>query len=460
VNHENTNSIGDLLVHMRTAAEPPRLPRGRKLVWKDQNVHRQAYARNPAQYALCAVAEGVSPGQQLRALFQILRSSRKGLGPDARRTLDRVTALLLCLLPADDVITVLLALRRARANHKHVTRAVCAFALGHPAAEEMAAYRRPSLVEAMEHALGRNVMRGRVRNAVTVEGVELPACVKRHVADEARARAVLGLLLSGARGGLVAKRKHKNSEYVMAHRPYVRRFFRERHHARTITATNRGDIAATLVHIYRGGQSPALREGVERYADRAAASLPQVQSKVAVVLDASASTRGYGEREFCCVSQSVALTMVLGRCCPALRVFQVGGEGEPPAPRGATDLASALLGALEGEPDVVAVVTDGYENRLGGDLARVIASLPGAGVRTPVVLCHSKFTAKDVLVLRRPVRDVPEVEFWHEDDFPRVVETLVSLAGGQQGIDFLTSRLEGRLEALEKELKPWTQKKH
>jgi len=299
-----------------------------------------------------------------------------------------------------------------------------------------------------------------VRNAVTVEGVDLPACVRRHVADVVRARLVLGLLLSGPRGASGLKRKRKNSEYVMAHRPYVRRFFRERQHPRTITATNRGDIAATLVHLYRGGQSPALREGVDRYVDRAATSLPQVQSKISVVLDVSASTRGYGEREFCCVSQSVALALVLGRCCPTLRVYQVGGEGEPPAPRGATDLANALLGALEGGPDVVAIVTDGYENRLGGDLARVIASLPGAGIRTPVVLCHSKFTAKDVLVLRRPVKDVPEVEFWHEDDFPRVVETLVSLAGGQQGIDFLASRLSGRLEELEKELKPWTRKTH
>ena len=458
MNHKKTDSLGGLLVHMRTSSEPPRLPRGRQLVWEDETLHSKAYARDPAQYALCALAEGASPGQQLRALFQMLRSSRKGLGLEARSTLDRVTAMLLCLLPADDVITVLLALRRARANRKHVTRAVCTFILGHPAAEEMAAYRRPALLDVLEHALGRNVLRGQVRNAVTVEGVDLPACVRRHAADEARARAVLGLLLSGARvDGL--KRKRKNSEYVMVHRPYVRRFFRERQHPRTITATNRGDIAATLVHIYRGGQSPALKEGVQRYVDRAAASLPQVQSKIAVVLDVSASTRGYGEREFCCVSQSVALTLVLGRCCPSLRVFQVGGHGEPPAPRGSTDLASALLGALEDEPDVVAIITDGYENSLSGDLARVVASLPRAGVRTPVMMCHSKFTAKDVLVLRRPVRDVPEVEFWHEDDFPRVVETLVSLAGGQEGVDFLTSRMNGRLEVLEKELKPWTQTK-
>lgn len=455
MNQNNTDSIGGLLVHMRTTADLPRLPRGRPLVWKDEEVHGRAYAHDPAKYALCAVAEGVMPGQQMAALFQILCSSRKGLDADARNTLNRVTALLLCLLPADNVITILLALRRARANHKHATRAICTFALGHPAAEEMAAFRRPALLEALEHALGRDVMRGRVRNAVLVQGLDLPSCVRRYVADQVRARTVLGLLLSGARGdGL--ERKRNNSAYVMAHRPYLRRFNHKRQHPRTVTATNRGDIAATLVHIYRGGQSPALKQGLERYVDRAAASLPRVQSKIALVLDVSASTRGYGEREFCCVSQSVALTLVLGRCCPSLRVFQVGGAGEPPFPGGASDLAGALLGALEGQPDVVGLVTDGYENRLGGDLARVVATLPAAGVATPVVLCHSKFTAKDALALRRPVNGIPEVEFWCEDDFPRVVETLVSHAGGREGAEFLGAKQEGRLEAMEKELKPWT----
>src|SRR5262249_55842288 len=115
---------------------------------------------------------------------------------------------------------------------------------------------------------------------------------------------------------------------------------------RTITATNRGDIAATLIHVYRGGSNAELEQALVRYVDDAAAKLPKFDGRVALVLDASASTQGYGEREFCCVSQSQALRLVLEKCAAEVKVFTVGGDGSnPPRPAGDTDLATAVLEA-------------------------------------------------------------------------------------------------------------------
>jgi hypothetical protein len=216
-------------------------------------------------------------------------------------------------------------------------------------------------------------------------------------------------------------------------------------------------VAATLVHIYRGGPTGELREALGRYVEDAAAPLPRFDGTVALVLDASASTRGYGERAFACVSQSQALRLVLGRCCAGLRVYPVGGDGgDPPRPEGVTDLAGAVLDALEGGPDLVAVVSDGYENDAAGDLARVVATLPALGVRTPVVFCHSKFTPKDDLALRRPSPGLPELEFWHQEDFAEVLWALFTRAAGARGGEYLRGQLRRRLQMLEKETPSWT----
>jgi hypothetical protein len=224
---------------------------------------------------------------------------------------------------------------------------------------------------------------------------------------------------------------------------------------KTVTATNRGDVAATLVHIYQGGASALLSRGLADYVERAASRLPCFDGSIALVVDASASTLGYGERKYCCISQSWALRLVLAKRCAKLSVHLAGGRGDPPEPDGATDLVTPLFDALASGPDVVAIVTDGYENRLAGELGRVIAALPGAGVTTPVVIVNSKFTHKDDLTLRVPAPDAPAIDMWHEHDFGAVLATLGGTARGLVGRAFLHHTLTDRLNLLEKTRPPW-----
>jgi hypothetical protein len=305
----------------------------------------------------------------------------------------------------------------------------------------MAQHRRPALVDSLEHALGRDVVRGAVRMLETPDSDS--TYPRRH-------------LLRWARDPALAPADAP--PYTTAHLPVAALLDGTAERPKTVTATNRGDIAATLVHLYRGGAAPALQEALGRYIGEAVERLPRYEGPVALVLDASASTRGYGEREYCNIAQSVAFQQVLARCCPALRTVLAGGVTADglPQPSGPTDLAGALLEALAGDPDLAVIVSDGYENLYGGDLARVAASLGPAGITTPVVFCHSKFGPADDLTLRRPAGSLPELEFWHQDDFLGVLLRLFAQARGGGNPAGMRAFLARQLTRIEKEVDAWT----
>jgi len=50
-----------------------------------------------------------------------------------------------------------------------------------------------------------------------------------------------------------------------------------------------------------------LKKALDEYINRSVKNLPRNNGCVTAILDAFESTRGYGKREFCCISQSSAL---------------------------------------------------------------------------------------------------------------------------------------------------------
>ncbi|MEB3828239.1 VWA domain-containing protein [Phormidium sp. CCY1219] len=440
-------TFGGFLDHLRRDRLPLQLRRnGQPAQWADEALHQWAYQGNPELYALLGVASGVQPEQRLRILYQLLRVSRAGMAKELRRQLDRPIAVLLRILPPDSVLTVFLALRRDRANHKHTAKAILKYILNHPHFEDMARCRRLAVVDSLEHAMGKNVARACAKMLSSSECAD-PIYLRRHLLRFARepewVKQVFPLLYASG------PRTPGQGTYQLVHTQYADRMGERRERPKTITATNRGDISATLVHLYRGGTSPQLQQALDRYVEVAARELPVFAGKLAIVLDASASTRGYGEREYCNIAQSMALTLVLQKCCDRAEVFTVGGSGKIPIPEGSSDLASATICALETQPDLVAIVSDGYENLYPSDLARVVATLPQLNLRTPVVFCHSKFTNNDDLSLRQPAPNLPQIEFWHQDDFEEVILSLFSLLSGSHVEAAMQNFLRQKLEALE-----------
>ncbi|HMA36350.1 MAG TPA: VWA domain-containing protein [Chloroflexia bacterium] len=448
---------GPFLEHLRAEDTPFTLRRSGAPVWADEAAHRAFYQGDPELYALAALVTGTPESQRLRILYQVLERSRTDLAAGERATLGRVTRLLLAVLPADQVLTVFLALRRARANHKHTAHAILGYILNHPQMEDLVRRRRPTVMDCLEHALGKNVARGAIRRLIETpdDRAYVQRTMLRFAHDPERGQAILPALYQRPATTMLA-RGDAAGGYPQTHAPYRDYLDRPLERPKTVTPTNRGDIAATLVHLYRGGPSAELEAALEPYVVAAAARLPRFPARIGLVLDASASTRSYGEREFCCLAQSVALARILARNTAHLTIYPVGGRGALPPPEGPTDLAAPVLAALADDPDVVAIVSDGYENFYQGDLARVVATLPQAGVRIPVVFCHSKFTPLDDVSLRRPAPTLPELAFWHENDFEEVLIRLFTLARGPQGAASMREFLRNRLDQLEKEVQPWT----
>jgi hypothetical protein len=436
------------IAHLETGGEPLFVPRAGDVRWDDEEWHAQAYALDPESYALVALVPGVHPDQRARVLLRLLLESWSGLDEGVRATLARVVRVLIHGLPATVITTVLLALRRRRANHKHVARATLRLLAEHPEVDRLVATHRRVLVACLEHAVGKTTARGAVRALVEGRTTDAHRPLLRFAGDPAATAARVRALYAPSAVDRVAVPGPASPGPtarldldLAGERPA------------TVTATNRGDIAATLVHMYRGGSTEQLRDALTRYVDAAAARVPGYPARLALVLDSSASMRGYGDREWAQLSQAVALRLVLERACPDLLTVTVGGPSDDrPAADGGTDLATGVLDAMAQRPDLVAVVSDGYENVYPGDLARVVASLPRAGVTTPVVFCHSAFGHSDDLSLRRPAPGVPQKAFWHEADFAALMLWLLAQTGTEETDARLIAALRDRLAALEHRL--------
>jgi hypothetical protein len=118
-----------------------------------------------------------------------------------------------------------------------------------------------------------------------------------------------------------------------------------------------------------------------------------------------------------------------------LILVQVGGS-EPvlqhfaPAPQGASDLASGLLEALRSQPDIVMLVSDGYENVRQGDVAQVVAGARQLEINTPIYQVVPLYTAAENLEQRRFGEAIPVLELAHEYDVRELLAyTLLASVG-------------------------------
>jgi hypothetical protein len=427
-----------LLSHLCIYSEPLLLRRdGKPVHWTDEARHRAAFASDPEFYALSAFTEGIHPWQQARILLLLLSESRGDFPLALRAICERITLFLLATLPTELVLTVFLAARRARANHRHTARAILSYLLQHPTIEALLCARPGAIRDCLEHALGKVQARTFGYYAPRAgQDLPLPALLRRYGGTETQIRRLFAALYFGA------------GEQTGNCAPPIASLDRQPAPA---------DVLVPLLQqFYRVGTSPALVQQLEAAVAGRSAELPTLPGKIALILDASASMRGGRRQEFTPMALAVAFERVLRVKCPQLRPYNIGGFGWPPAPEGPTDFGRVLIDALEGSPDLVVFVTDGFENQNPGDTACILATVRTMGLLTPVICCRIESDLSETAPYEAHGTEIPAFPLREEGDFRVALQTLNLLATPQTARESIVNDLRTRQERWETEVYGWT----
>lgn len=158
------------------------------------------------------------------------------------------------------------------------------------------------------------------------------------------------------------------------------------------------DTVRLYVYAYEMGMSDAIREELVRKARATAARLPVRFEHVGILLDVSESMLGHATQARRPISVALALRDVLAETAAQSTIVmsdgQMGSTTELREPAGDTSLASGLIALLKRSPDVVFVLTDGYENAPAGRFGEVVRAVRQIGVDTPIHQFSPVFAAE------------------------------------------------------------------
>ena len=130
-----------------------------------------------------------------------------------------------------------------------------------------------------------------------------------------------------------------------------------------------------LMHAYRAEKDVnEILPIVEEKAAEIAAGL-NMPGNVAVVVDNSVSTLGSGERQFHPIAMIGAIEHIIRATSANVTSFYTGDSPNGLLrATGATNLRKPLVDALLTRPDLVLIVSDGYENVRGGSVSQIVSS--------------------------------------------------------------------------------------
>lgn len=172
--------------------------------------------------------------------------------------------------------------------------------------------------------------------------------------------------------------------------------------------TDKMELADLILQVYNVGVTDELLASIESAAEKIAQALPRMQ-KIVIVVDTSKSMEGHGTQKLRPIASALALGKVLAMTADVISFRR--GPGPFATPSGDTSLAESVLNALKFEPNVVYVISDGYENAPAGRTAEVIARARELGIDTPVVHLNPVAAAEahgvrhlgdDVIAVSRP----------------------------------------------------------
>ncbi len=418
--------------------------------------YRRLYARS--------LAAGLNHFNQGRIVLELLSHSQH-LTPEDRREEGQLCRAVLAALPPQRAYRVLLGLRERGINNRR-TRAIV---------REFLAQRSDLNFDALKY---RSKLHGLVRHAHPTLPGELGPFLARgwHARRYATplleqfrrahfsADAVYDLPFTVAEG-LAAR--HRIDRAVFLRRIAPRLTAHER--LRLQATAKRADLDLTIdlgrapltrVALYvlslsldeRRARADELHAALTRSARRCLAGAPLPLGRVAAVLDRSYSAAGSREKPRRPLAVALAVDRLLASAAREYLPFWTGGPLADPlmvTARGQTDLATPLLAALETRPDLVVIVSDGFDNdppRGAGEVCRVFRARLDPQRKTTIVHVNPVFDAPHLGP--RPLdRSVPTVGLRDAEDLATVL-AFARFADGSLSLAALEDYLAVRATAL------------
>lgn len=148
------------------------------------------------------------------------------------------------------------------------------------------------------------------------------------------------------------------------------------------------DAVRLYVYAFEMGMTNEIRQALRGKAEAAAARLPVAFERVGVLIDSSQSMIGHDTQARRPIATALALRDLLS--ATADDAVAITSDGRPcesyelVQPSGDTSLAAGLVQLLKSDPDVVFVLSDGYENAPAGRFGETVAAVRRIGVQTPI----------------------------------------------------------------------------
>jgi hypothetical protein len=384
--------------------------------------------------------------------------------PAARGIAWRSMVEVLRRLPPAEGLQVLDVLRTSMTNRRRAREVGLAFLLGHAQFPDLAAGHRQRLIRLFRHLLGERTWSSCCRylaNKPPEGEAFLRRKLLRFATDETLARETLaflaGVAFTPTHPLLVKSAAARRSIGEGAGLPRETLFgLRVRFQPRPTdsqirllagveeTAT-RADGPLTALYkkaLFGELSQEAAAQQLAAQHEHLVATLPLVETRLALVLDLSGSAVSSGERMYHPAALGLALARVLQQRAREVSLHLVGGalhagdaalsleNGALLRPQGASDLASGILEAARQQPQAILVITDGYENLRQGDAAEVARGLRQLGLTMPIYQLLPLFAASEDVsqrVLGEPIQVLP-VE--HETGVGEVLARLLLADGG------------------------------
>jgi hypothetical protein len=210
---------------------------------------------------------------------------------------------------------------------------------------------------------------------------------------------------------------------------------------------------ASLPPRAREERSVELEDALNRSAARAMRHAPKSLGRVCAILDRSYSSSGSSEKRRRPYALALAVSHLLRHASQEYRGYwtpSLGVASEIASdPRGQTDIARPLIAALRCQPDLIVIVSDGYENAPPGATTQVVHALrklvPG-GTQPSIVHLNPVFDSQ-TFAPKALGPDLPTVGIRNAEDILTMLG-FARFAAGATPLHELEDYLETRMTSL------------